>query len=124
MGSGMSNQSQGGTVAGGPRFGYGAAAGIRTGAAAAGTAGGGGRSHHTTREKVFVNGLTSQCGNYEFKTYFQNFGEVVDAQVMTYYNTGNSCGFGFVIFANESTVETVVGLGRSNTRYETMKKNC
>ena len=81
------------------------------------------RQHHTTRGKVFVGGLPSSCGNEEFKAYFQQFGEVVDAQVMIDHNTGNSRGFGFVTFANEGTVETVVGPGRSNTRHEIMGKN-
>lgn len=131
---GMGNQSQsgiaasymrgaGGAAGADPRFGYGAGAQVPTGAAAAAVPGGGsGRSHHTTRGKVFVGGLPSQCGNEEFKSYFQNFGEVVDAQVMIDHNTGNSRGFGFVTFANEATVETVVGPGRSNTRHEIMGK--
>lgn len=80
------------------------------------------RVNHTTRGKVFVGGLPSQCGNEEFKTYFSTYGEVVDAQVMIDHNTGNSRGFGFVTFANESSVDTVVGPGRSNSRHEIMGK--
>lgn len=80
------------------------------------------RVNHTTRGKVFVGGLPSQCGNDEFKAYFGTYGDVVDAQVMIDHNTGNSRGFGFVTFANESSVDTVVGPGRSNSRHEIMGK--
>lgn len=84
---------------------------------------GGGRGHHTTRCKLFVGGLPAQCGEAEFKDYFQSFGEVVEAQVMIDHNTGNSRGFGFVTFLSEETVEQVVGPGRSNTRHEIMGKS-
>lgn len=87
-----------------------------------GMGGGGHRNHHTTKCKVFVGGLPSSCGPDEFRNYFSRFGEVVDAQVMIDHNTGNSRGFGFVTFANESTVTTVVGPGKSNTDHEIMGK--
>lgn len=104
-----------GTQHGGPRFGgeMGAPHNV----------GGGHRSHHTTKCKVFVGGLPSSCGPDEFRTYFSRFGEVVDAQVMIDHNTGNSRGFGFVTFANETTVTTVVGPGKSNTDHEIMGKS-
>lgn len=78
--------------------------------------------HHTTRCKVFVGGLPSGCGVEEFRCYFSQFGEVVDAQVMIDHNTGNSRGFGFVTFANEAVVAAVVGHGRSNTDHEILGK--
>lgn len=84
--------------------------------------GGGHRGHHTTKCKVFVGGLPSSCGADEFRSYFSQFGEVVDAQVMIDHNTGNSRGFGFVTFANETTVNAVVGPGKSNTDHEIMGK--
>ncbi|CAN8063697.1 unnamed protein product [Agarophyton chilense] len=80
------------------------------------------RAHHTTKCKVFVGGLPSGCGGDEFRNYFSRYGEVVDAQVMIDHNTGNSRGFGFVTFANEATVNTVVGPGKSNTDHEIMGK--
>ncbi|KAI0560709.1 Heterogeneous nuclear ribonucleoprotein [Gracilaria domingensis] len=80
------------------------------------------RAHHTTKCKVFVGGLPSGCGGEEFRNYFSQFGEVVDAQVMIDHNTGNSRGFGFVTFASEATVNAVVGPGKSNTDHEIMGK--
>lgn len=80
------------------------------------------RGHHSTRCKVFVGGLPSSCGGDEFRAYFSQYGEVVDAQVMIDHNTGNSRGFGFVTFANEETVTAVVGPGKSNTDHEIMGK--
>ncbi|PXF48863.1 putative RNA-binding protein [Gracilariopsis chorda] len=80
------------------------------------------RAHHTTKCKVFVGGLPSGCGGEEFRAYFSQFGEVIDAQVMIDHNTGNSRGFGFVTFANEATVNAVVGPGKSNTDHEIMGK--
>lgn len=85
--------------------------------------GGGHRGHHTTKCKVFVGGLPSSCGADEFRSYFSQFGEVVDAQVMIDHNTGNSRGFGFVTFASEATVNAVVGPGKSNTDHEIMGKS-
>lgn len=86
------------------------------------TSSSGHRGHHSTRCKVFVGGLPSGCGVDEFRSYFSQFGEVVDAQVMIDHNTGNSRGFGFVTFANESIVNAVVGQGKSNTDHEIMGK--
>lgn len=83
---------------------------------------GGHRAHHTTKCKVFVGGLPSSCGVDEFRAYFSQFGEVVDAQVMIDHNTGNSRGFGFVTFGSEAIVNTVVGPGKSNTDHEIMGK--
>ncbi|CDF36906.1 Putative Heterogeneous nuclear ribonucleoprotein [Chondrus crispus] len=79
-------------------------------------------AHHTTKCKVFVGGLPSSCGPDEFRAYFSQFGEVVDAQVMIDHNTGNSRGFGFVTFGSEATVNSVVGPGKSNTDHEIMGK--
>lgn len=99
---------------------------ISANTAAGGTSGSGSgsghRGHHSTRCKVFVGGLPSSCGGDEFRQYFAQFGEVVDAQVMIDHNTGNSRGFGFVTFGNEETVTAVVGPGKSNTDHEIMGK--
>lgn len=78
--------------------------------------------HHTTKCKVFVGGLPSGCGVDEFRSYFSQYGDVVEAQVMIDHNTGNSRGFGFVTFGSEDTVNTVVGPGKSNTDHEIMGK--
>jgi heterogeneous nuclear ribonucleoprotein A1/A3 len=82
----------------------------------------GSRPNSSHLNKIFVGGLPSQVGETEFSEYFSQYGEVVDAQVMIDHQTGNSRGFGFISFADQSSVETVVGPGRSNTRHEIMGK--
>ena len=69
-----------------------------------------------------MGGLPSGCGVDEFRSYFSQYGDVVEAQVMIDHNTGNSRGFGFVTFGSEDTVNTVVGPGKSNTDHEIMGK--
>eukprot|EP00177_Eucheuma_denticulatum_P000851 GFKZ01001537.1.p1 GENE.GFKZ01001537.1~~GFKZ01001537.1.p1 ORF type:complete len:591 (-),score=87.84 GFKZ01001537.1:1413-3185(-) len=110
--------SRGGSQQSGSRYGSEFGAGQGQGV----HGGSGHRGHHTTKCKVFVGGLPSSCGGDEFRSYFSQFGEVVDAQVMIDFNTGNSRGFGFVTFANEATVNAVVGPGKSNTDHEIMGK--
>lgn len=87
-----------------------------------GNTSGGSRPNTSHLCKIFVGGLPSQVGEAEFSNYFSQFGEVVDAQVMIDHQTGNSRGFGFISFANQSAVEVVVGPGRSSTRHEIMGK--
>lgn len=120
---GGGNVPTGASHAGGAMYGRQSTQLPRFNAADVGASGGGNhRGHHSTRCKVFVGGLPSGCGVDEFRSYFSQFGEVVDAQVMIDHNTGNSRGFGFVTFANESIVTAVVGQGKSNTDHEIMGK--
>jgi len=58
-------------------------------------------------KKVFVGGLSKDTTNDEFKKYFEQFGAISEATVMTDQH-GVSRGFGFVIFENESSVEEVL----------------
>ncbi|PPD81527.1 hypothetical protein GOBAR_DD21560 [Gossypium barbadense] len=52
----------------------------------------------TTFTKVFVGGLAWETPTEEMRRYFQQFGEVLEAVIITDKNTGKSKGYGFVTF--------------------------
>lgn len=57
--------------------------------------------------KIFVGGLASETTREEFEQYFQKYGNVTDAVIMTDKSTGRSRGFGFVTFDSEFSAEKV-----------------
>ncbi|GAB2224081.1 hypothetical protein Droror1_Dr00004828 [Drosera rotundifolia] len=68
-----------------------------------GGGGGGGGSnvrhyHDTTYTKVFVGGLPWETQRETMRSYFEQFGEILEAVVITDKNTGRSKGYGFVTF--------------------------
>ncbi|XP_072972497.1 uncharacterized protein [Typha angustifolia] len=52
----------------------------------------------TTYTKVFVGGLAWETQRETMKKYFEQFGEILEAVVITDKNTGRSKGYGFVTF--------------------------
>ncbi|KAE8707911.1 RNA-binding protein 24 [Hibiscus syriacus] len=52
----------------------------------------------TTLTKVFVGGLAWETPTQELRSYFQQFGEILEAVIITDKNTGKSKGYGFVTF--------------------------
>ena len=50
--------------------------------------------------KLFVGGLSWGTDDNGLRAAFEDFGEVVDAKVVTDRETGRSRGFGFVTFAS------------------------
>lgn len=50
----------------------------------------------TTYTKVFVGGLAWETQRETMKHYFEQFGEILEAAVITDKNTGRSKGYGFV----------------------------
>eukprot|EP00980_Cylindrotheca_fusiformis_P013525 scaffold3450_cov114-Cylindrotheca_fusiformis.AAC.30 len=60
--------------------------------------------------KLFVGGLPSDVTDEEFRTFFEQFGSVVDSVVMFDRETKNSRGFGFVTFSDP--VSYTAGLRR------------
>uniref|UniRef100_A0A1D1XQT1 RNA-binding protein 38 n=1 Tax=Anthurium amnicola TaxID=1678845 RepID=A0A1D1XQT1_9ARAE len=52
----------------------------------------------TTLSKVFVGGLAWETTDEELQRYFQRFGEILEAVIITDKNTGRSKGYGFVTF--------------------------
>ena len=62
--------------------------------------------------KMFIGGLPTNIPIDAFVSYFCNFGPVDKGIIMTDKNTGRSRGFGFIVFANETTLNTVLNMGR------------
>ncbi|KAG8632921.1 RNA-binding protein 38 isoform X2 [Manihot esculenta] len=52
----------------------------------------------TTFTKVFVGGLAWETPTDEMRRYFEQFGEILEAVIITDKNTGKSKGYGFVTF--------------------------
>lgn len=60
------------------------------------------------QRKVFVGGLPLTVNNEILKGYFQQFGKVIEANIVYNHETMRSRGFGFVIFQDEHTVQEVL----------------
>ncbi|XP_077214128.1 uncharacterized protein LOC143848975 isoform X2 [Tasmannia lanceolata] len=52
----------------------------------------------TTFTKVFVGGLAWETPSEKMRRYFEQFGEILEAVIITDKNTGRSKGYGFVTF--------------------------
>lgn len=50
----------------------------------------------TSLTKVFVGGLAWETKSEIMRKYFEQFGEIIEAVVITDKNTGRSKGYGFV----------------------------
>jgi RNA recognition motif-containing protein len=50
----------------------------------------------TTYTKVFVGGLAWETQSETMRRYFEQFGDILEAVVITDKNTGRSKGYGFV----------------------------
>lgn len=50
----------------------------------------------TTLTKVFVGGLAWETQSHTLHSYFQHFGEILEAVVISDKNSGRSKGYGFV----------------------------
>lgn len=59
---------------------------------------GGGEFGDTTYTKVFVGGLAWETHRETMRLYFEQFGEILEAVVITDKSTGRSKGYGFVTF--------------------------
>lgn len=60
--------------------------------------GGGGQFGDTTYTKVFVGGLAWETHKETMKKYFEQFGDILEAVVITDKSTGRSKGYGFVCY--------------------------
>ena len=52
-------------------------------------------------KKLFVGGISWNTGDAELKQAFEQFGEILEATVVTDRQTGRSRGFGFVTFVDD-----------------------
>ncbi|GMH22518.1 hypothetical protein Nepgr_024361 [Nepenthes gracilis] len=58
----------------------------------------GGHFNDTTYTKIFVGGLAWETQRDTMNDYFEQFGEILEAVIITDKNTGRSKGYGFVTF--------------------------
>jgi len=59
-------------------------------------------------KKIFVGGIPISLSNTEFRKYFEEFGKVLETQVMTDRESGRSRGFGFVTYEDEKMADKVL----------------
>lgn len=59
-------------------------------------------------KKLFVGGLSWNVSDAELRTAFEQFGDILEATVITDRDTGRSRGFGFVTFENDDSARTAV----------------
>ncbi|GAB1608630.1 heterogeneous nuclear ribonucleoproteins A2/B1-like, partial [Argonauta hians] len=57
--------------------------------------------------KLFVGGLSRETNEISLKTYFEQWGEVVDCVVVRNPATGSSKGFSFLVFKEASTLDDI-----------------
>ena len=60
------------------------------------------------QKKIYVGNLPWSVRDEQLKELFSSFGEIVDAVVITFRDTGKSKGFGFVEFADEKAATKAV----------------
>ena len=59
-------------------------------------------------KKLFVGGLAWATDDHGLRAAFEQFGEVLEAKVITDRETGRSRGFGFVTFGTPEDADTAV----------------
>ena len=59
-------------------------------------------------KKLFVGGLAWATTSEGLRKAFEEFGEVIDAKVITERETGRSRGFGFVTLAEDAAASTAI----------------
>ena len=59
-------------------------------------------------KKLFVGGLSWGTDDNALRAAFEQYGEVLEAKVITDRDTGRSRGFGFVTFAEGTDADTAV----------------
>lgn len=57
------------------------------------------------KKKLFVGGLPWSMSGHSLKDLFAQYGEIIDAVIISDRATGRSKGFGFVTFAKEEDAE-------------------
>jgi len=66
------------------------------------------RDMDNNTRKLFVGGIPISLTNTEFRQYFEKFGAVADAQIMTERQTGHSRGFGFITFEDDEVARNAL----------------
>lgn len=76
----------------------------------------------TTLTKVFVGGLAWETPTEVFRNYFEQFGEILEAVIITDKNTGRSKGYGFVTFRDPESARRSVA--NPNPEIDGRRANC
>ncbi|KAL8057416.1 hypothetical protein ABFX02_04G181900 [Erythranthe guttata] len=72
---------------------------------------GAGDSKDFKTKKVFVGGIPTSVTEDELKSFFSNYGKVVEHEIIRDHVTKRSRGFGFVVFDSEQVVDTLLADG-------------
>ena len=67
-------------------------------------------AHREAVKKVFVGGISQDTQDNHLREYFSQYGIVQTASVMTDKVTGNSRGFGFVVFESADAVDLLCSM--------------
>jgi len=59
-------------------------------------------------KKLFIGGLAWATTDESLRAAFEEFGEIVDAKVVTDRDTGRSRGFGFVTYADGPSADRAI----------------
>ena len=70
--------------------------------------------------KLFVGGLTWETTSEQLREYFSQWGNVIQADVVTDQTTGRSRGFGFVKYDDASAISAVENHGEHNLNNRTI----
>ncbi|EOY11959.1 RNA recognition motif domain - like 10 [Theobroma cacao] len=62
-------------------------------------------------KKIFVGGIPSSVTEDEFRSFFSNYGKVMEHQIIRDHATNRSRGFGFIIFDSEEVVDDLLSKG-------------
>uniref|UniRef100_A0A7N1A3R4 RRM domain-containing protein n=1 Tax=Kalanchoe fedtschenkoi TaxID=63787 RepID=A0A7N1A3R4_KALFE len=76
----------------------------------------------TTLTKVFVGGLAWETPTEKMRLYFEQFGEILEAVIITDKNTGKSKGYGFVTFRDPEAAKRAVA--DANPVIDGRRANC
>ena len=61
-----------------------------------------------TVKKIFIGGLRDTISDDELKTYFSNYGNVIECLVMRDKETNKSRGFGFITYDDYDPVDKII----------------
>jgi RNA recognition motif 2/RNA recognition motif. (a.k.a. RRM, RBD, or RNP domain) len=61
-------------------------------------------------EKIFVGGLAIETSEKDLRSYFEKFGQVTEAAIVSDKKTGQSRGFGFCCFKESDSVDKVLSV--------------
>jgi RNA recognition motif-containing protein len=65
-------------------------------------------------KKLYVGNLSYNTYEDSLRAYFQNFGNVVSAKIITDRDTGNSKGFGFVEMGTDEEAKAAIAGGNGH----------